>query len=56
MQIIKTLADKHPEETIDTSSFNIDCRDGQFFIKYKLIGKTEDYEHPVIITGVDIQF
>ncbi|ELC3208584.1 hypothetical protein RI848_003144 [Vibrio parahaemolyticus] len=56
MDIIKTLSDKHPDEIVDTSSFDIDCRAGQFYIKYKLTGKTEQHEHPVIITGVEAQF
>ncbi len=56
MDIIKTLSDKHPDEIVDTSSFDIDCRDGQFYIKYKLTGKTEQHEHPVVITGVEAQF
>ena len=56
MEIIKTLADLHPDEVVDTSSFNIDCRDDKFFIKYKLVGKTNVHEHPVMITGVDVQF
>ncbi|EML0279975.1 hypothetical protein HJ029_23415 [Vibrio parahaemolyticus] len=51
MGIIKTLSDKHPGEIV-----KIDCRDGQFYIVYTLTGKTEQHEHPVVITGVEAQF
>lgn len=55
MEIIKTLTEKHPNETVDTSSFHIECRDDQFYVKYKLIGKPHFFEQPVIITGVDVK-
>ncbi|MBO2680162.1 hypothetical protein I6M56_15085 [Shewanella algae] len=55
MNILDTLANKHYPQVVNLSSMTLGCVDDQLYLKYKLMGSEQQFEMPVIITGVDAQ-